>query len=82
MSVNPLETYLTELRETRDSGAAAKETSSYNCSDLASLALATFAVRGSTASSIPIYCTRLETIGGFLAGTAKLICRAFLLRRR
>ena len=29
MSVNPLETYLTELRETRDSGAATKETSGY-----------------------------------------------------
>ena len=29
MSVNPLETYLTELREIRDSGAATKETSGY-----------------------------------------------------
>ena len=29
MSVNPLETYLTELRETRDSSAATKETSGY-----------------------------------------------------
>jgi hypothetical protein len=66
VSVNPLETFLTELREIRDNGAAAKRTSSYNCSDLASLALAAFAARGSTASSIPIYCTRLETLGGFL----------------
>jgi hypothetical protein len=30
MSVNPLETYLTELREIRDSGAATKETSGYS----------------------------------------------------
>ena len=29
MSVNPLEIYLTELRETRDSGAATRETSGY-----------------------------------------------------
>jgi hypothetical protein len=29
VSVNPLETYLTELREIRDSGAATKETSGY-----------------------------------------------------
>ena len=29
MRVNPLETYLTELREIRDSGAATKETSGY-----------------------------------------------------
>ena len=29
MSVNPLETYLTELREIRDSGAATRETSGY-----------------------------------------------------
>ena len=29
VSVNPLETYLIELRETRDSGAGTKETSGY-----------------------------------------------------